>query len=215
MNIEGECIFSNYYFCFFWIFTQDWNNCWVIRYLGGFPGGTSGKDPTCQCKRFKRCRFSPWVGETPLKENMATHSSILAWRLPWTEEPCRLQPRVLQRVEHDWSNLVGMHAHGIFYLLFFFFFLRNHHTVFHSGCINLHSYKCGTRVPFSHIFPEFYYLYSFWWQPFWQASSDISLWFWFEFSWWLVMLSIFSCACWSPAYSLWKKKCLFSSSVHF
>ena len=37
----------------------------------------------------------------PLQEEMATHSSILAWRLPWTEEPGRLQFMELQRVGYD------------------------------------------------------------------------------------------------------------------
>ena len=36
--------------------------------------------------------------EDPLKEGTATHSSILTWRIPWTEEPCGLQPMGLQRV---------------------------------------------------------------------------------------------------------------------
>ena len=39
--------------------------------------------------------------EDPLEEGMATHSSILAWRIPWTEEPGRLQSIGLQRVGHD------------------------------------------------------------------------------------------------------------------
>ena len=39
--------------------------------------------------------------EDPLEEGMATHSSILAWRIPWTEEPGRLQSMGLQRVRHD------------------------------------------------------------------------------------------------------------------
>ena len=39
--------------------------------------------------------------EDPLQEEMATHSSILAWRIPWTEEPGRLQSMGLQRVGHD------------------------------------------------------------------------------------------------------------------
>ena len=38
--------------------------------------------------------------DLPEKE-MATHSSILAWKIPWTEEPGRLQSMGLQRVEHD------------------------------------------------------------------------------------------------------------------
>ena len=39
--------------------------------------------------------------EDPLEKGMATHSSILAWRIPWTEEPGRLQSMGLQRVRHD------------------------------------------------------------------------------------------------------------------
>ena len=39
--------------------------------------------------------------EDPLEKEMATHSSILAWRIPWTEEPGRLQTMVLQRIGHD------------------------------------------------------------------------------------------------------------------
>ena len=40
---------------------------------------------------------------------MATHSSILPWRIPWTEEPGGLQPIGLLRVSHDWSNLACVH----------------------------------------------------------------------------------------------------------
>ena len=39
--------------------------------------------------------------EDPLEEEMATHASILAWKIPWTEEPARLQSVGLQRVGHD------------------------------------------------------------------------------------------------------------------
>ena len=39
--------------------------------------------------------------EDPLKKGMATHSSILAWRIPWTEEPGGLQSMGSQRVRHD------------------------------------------------------------------------------------------------------------------
>ena len=41
--------------------------------------------------------------EDPLEKEMATHSSILAWRIPWTEEPGGLQSTGLQRVGHDWA----------------------------------------------------------------------------------------------------------------
>ena len=67
-----------------------------------FPGGASGKEPTCQCRRGKR---PGWVrslsGGRSLEEGMATHSSILAWKIPWTEERGRLQSMGLQRVGHD------------------------------------------------------------------------------------------------------------------
>ena len=48
----------------------------------------SGKESTCQCRR---CEFDPWVGKIPLEKEMATHSSILAWEIPWAEEPGKLQ----------------------------------------------------------------------------------------------------------------------------
>ena len=49
--------------------------------------------------------------EDPLEEGMATHSSILAWRIPWTEELVRLQFIGSQRVRHDRSNLAHTHTH--------------------------------------------------------------------------------------------------------
>ena len=42
-----------------------------------------------------------WGREDPLEEGRATHSSILAWRIPWTEEPGGLQSMGSQRVRHD------------------------------------------------------------------------------------------------------------------
>ena len=41
--------------------------------------------------------------EDPLEKEMATHSSTLAWKIPWTEKPGRLQSMGLQRVGHDWA----------------------------------------------------------------------------------------------------------------
>ena len=45
----------------------------------------------------------PGLGRS-LEEGKATHSSILAWRVPWTEEPAGLQSIGLQRVRHDWAG---------------------------------------------------------------------------------------------------------------
>ena len=46
--------------------------------------------------------------EDPLEEEMATHSNILAWKIPWTEEPGGLQSMGLQRVRHDWACMYVM-----------------------------------------------------------------------------------------------------------
>ena len=49
--------------------------------------------------------------EDTLENEMATHSSILAWRIPWIEEPCRLPSTGSQRVRHDWiTNTFSFHT---------------------------------------------------------------------------------------------------------
>ena len=53
-----------------------------------------------------QARFLSW--EDPLEKEMATPSSILAWKVPWTEEPGGLQSMGSQRAEHD---LMHMHTH--------------------------------------------------------------------------------------------------------
>ena len=50
--------------------------------------------------------------EDPLEEEMATHSSILAWEIPWTEEPGGLQSMRSQRVEHDLVTECATIKHG-------------------------------------------------------------------------------------------------------
>ena len=46
----------------------------------------------------------PLIRGSPLEDGMATHSSTLAWRIPWTEDPGGLQSMVLKRVIHDWPT---------------------------------------------------------------------------------------------------------------
>ena len=70
----------------------------------GFPGGSVVKNhPTTQ---------EMWVQsldwEDPLEEEMATHSSVLSWEIPWTEEPGWLHPIGSQRGQH---NLMTKHKH--------------------------------------------------------------------------------------------------------
>ena len=71
----------------------------------GFSGTTSGKESTSQCRRCKRHRFDPRVRKTPwTRKEMTTHSSILAWNIPWTEEPGGLQFMGSPGVRHDWAH---------------------------------------------------------------------------------------------------------------
>ena len=60
----------------------------------GFLGGSDGKESACNAG--DPGLIPGW--EDPLQKEMATHSSILAWRIPWTEKPSRLQFTGLQRV---------------------------------------------------------------------------------------------------------------------
>ena len=66
---------------------------------GGFPGGSDGKESACN---LGDPSLIPGSGRSdPLEKGMATHYSILSWRIPWTEEPGRVQSMRSQRVEHD------------------------------------------------------------------------------------------------------------------
>ena len=69
-----------------------------------FPGDTNGKESACQCRRCKRCMLDPGLKDL-LEEGKATHSSILAWRIPWTEEPEGYSPG--GRKESDMTERLG------------------------------------------------------------------------------------------------------------
>jgi len=56
-------------------------------YRMGFPGGTNGKRTCLPMQETQQTRVQPLGGEDPLEKGMATHSSVLAWRIPGTEEP--------------------------------------------------------------------------------------------------------------------------------
>ena len=64
-----------------------------------YPGGSDGKDPPYSARDVGDTGLIP--GSRRSQEGTATHSSILAWRIPWTEEPGGLQSIGLQRVGHD------------------------------------------------------------------------------------------------------------------
>ena len=86
-------------------------------YIIGFPGGIRGKnlpakaedirDVVLVAQAVKRlpAMQETWVQsvgwEDPLEKEMVAHSSILAWKIPWTEEPGRVQSMGSQRIGHD------------------------------------------------------------------------------------------------------------------
>ena len=67
------------------------------KYSYGFPGGSDGEESASNAGDLGSIPGS----EDPLEKGMATYSSILAWRLPWTEEPGGLQSMGLQGIGHD------------------------------------------------------------------------------------------------------------------
>ena len=69
---------------------------WFVTSPSQGQGSWSWNGTTTQVSRLGR--------EDPLEKEMATHSSILAWRIPWIEEPGRLPSMWWQRVRHDWAT---------------------------------------------------------------------------------------------------------------
>ena len=66
----------------------------------GFPGSSAVKNLLAMPETW--VRSLGW--KDPLEEEMATYSSILAWKIPWTEDPGGLQSKGLHRVRHNWAT---------------------------------------------------------------------------------------------------------------
>ena len=101
----------------------------------GFPSGSVVKN-LCASEEIQETWVWSLGREDPLEEEMATHSSIHAWKMPWTEEPGGLQSMGSQRVEHTKHTCMHTHVHvsptlhltttkfDVLYLLLFFLFGR-------------------------------------------------------------------------------------------
>ena len=84
---------------------------WIRFTVRYFPGDASGKKPSCHAGNRRDAGLIPGpVRKIPWTRGMAIHFSILAWRIPWTEDPGGLQSIGLQRVGHDWNNLTRMYT---------------------------------------------------------------------------------------------------------
>ena len=93
-----------------WKFSKlGFNSMWPKNFqMFKLPGGSEGKASACNLEDLCSIPEEGISWEDPLEKEMATHSSILAWRIPWTEEPGRLQFMGSQRVGHDWATSLSL-----------------------------------------------------------------------------------------------------------
>ena len=105
-NSDRWCVITYLHSSFFVILHSVLRVLWIINKLFIDDDITYQNVPAAQtvknlpAMQETRVRSLGW--EVPLKKGMAIHSSILAWRIPWTEKPGRLQSLGLQRVRHNW-----------------------------------------------------------------------------------------------------------------
>ena len=78
-----------------------------------FPCGSDGKESACSAGEQSSI---PGLGRSSIQGNsrILEYSSILAWRILWTEEPGELQSMVSQRVRHDWATDAHTHTHTVY-----------------------------------------------------------------------------------------------------
>ena len=81
-----------------------------LIHLAWLPWWLSSKEYTCQCRRHRRPWFNSIPGQKdPLEKEMATHFSILAWEIPWSEEPGGLQSMGSERVGRHLATKQQLH----------------------------------------------------------------------------------------------------------
>ena len=77
---------------------------WTTKGLLGFPGGASGKELACQCRKHKRHGINPWIGKIPWMRAWQTTPVFLPGQFSWKEDPGSLQPVGSQSVGQNWGN---------------------------------------------------------------------------------------------------------------
>ena len=97
------CLFYNSHF----------DSCEEIVHCGFYLqyGGTTGKEPACQCRRHKWHRFDPWVRKTPWRRAWQPTPVLLPGESPWTEESVRLWSMELQKSPSLLKRLITAHPY--------------------------------------------------------------------------------------------------------
>ena len=78
-------------------FFSIWQNLTILRPTSGI----TSFEATRQCRRRRRCECDPWVGKIPWRRKWQPTPVFLAWIIPWTEEPGKLQSMGSQKVRRD------------------------------------------------------------------------------------------------------------------
>ena len=100
-SIEAECSAESTGISQFVHLCSSASNIYYVCKFRGFPGGSSSKEPACQCRRHET-QVQSLGRKDSLEESLATHSSILACRIPWTVDPGGTRGSMkLQRVGND------------------------------------------------------------------------------------------------------------------
>ena len=123
--------------------------------------GTVVKNLSAKARDTRDAGLIPGLG-LPLEEGIATHSSALAWRIPWTEEPGGLQSMGSQRVRHDWAQ-TQPHMHTYPYIC-------------SPICVSISALQIRSSVPFLQIYTYvliYIYIYFFF---FFSSDSLHSVW---------------------------------------
>ena len=84
--------------------TELWGKPYSNPKSAGFSDVSADKESVCSVEDAGDSGSIPGLGRSPGEKNGRLHSSILAWRIPWTEEPGGLQFTGLQRVGHNWAQ---------------------------------------------------------------------------------------------------------------
>ena len=124
----------------------------ICMYMHIYTQGTSLVTQTVKNLPAMQETQETWVQslgwEDPLEKEMGAHSSILAWKIPWTEEPCRLQSLGSQRVRHDWATNSILYIHKHIYMLIFSY-IYTHTYIYHIYILKIYlSHFMGSSLTF-------------------------------------------------------------------